>query len=99
MSAKPISMKELATRINEHLKRFERDPAINIDKSREKTGLHTYYNVSAYYAGGAKIGVVYIVYQNASNLSRSEATAYLEWLDVGNVGTHFTMKNSARKAP
>ena len=81
-------MKELARRIDDHLKRLEADPEIN--KRHQKHGLVPYYCACAYYSGGAKIGVTYVSFQGASMLTRGEATKYLAWLDAGNVGKHWT---------
>ena len=83
-----MTLTEIAQRINVHLKRFENDPAINVDRTPDKTGLRTYYNA---YAGrsGAYVSVVYISYQGHSNLTRDEALKYLAMLDGGFVGRHY----------
>lgn len=82
-----LTMKEIAQRIAVHLKRFENDPEIN--KKRDGMRTFPYYNAGAYYPGGPKIGVTYISFQGTSNLSKTEAIKYLEWLDAGNVGKHY----------
>lgn len=80
-------MGELAERIDAHLKRFESDPEINIDRSGN--GLMTYYGARAGYGGGPKLSVTYVTYQDRSKLSKAEAEKYLAWLDAGNVGRHY----------
>jgi len=52
-------------------------------------GLRPYYGAGAWYSGGSKLGVRYISYQSQTFLTRSEAEAYLAWLDAGNVGRHY----------
>lgn len=79
-------LKEIAERINAHLKRFEADPEIN---KRLRHGLTPYYCAQAHYSGGARIGVRYISFQVTSKLTKPEATKYLEMLDGGYVGRHY----------
>lgn len=82
-------LKEIASRINAHLKRFEADPVINagyIDARRK--GLHPYYLAGAW-SSGNRAYVSYVNYQGSSSLTKADAIAYLAWLDAGNVGTHW----------
>ena len=72
-----MTLTEIAARINAHLARLERDARINVN------GM--YYRPSAYRLG-PRVHVRYISYQGAQLLTRAEATAYLAWLDAGNVG-------------
>ena len=81
-------MKDIAARIDAHLKRFEKDPKINIDRSSEKAGLWTYYYAGAG-AGRGRVYVTYISYQGVTPLKKAEALKYLAWLDAGNVGRHY----------
>lgn len=88
---KPLKLKEIAARINAHLKRFEADREINkpgppVNGHQQ---LHPYYHANAGYHGGRYVRVLYISFQGSSTLTRDEAVAYLAWLDAGNVGTHF----------
>lgn len=87
MAERRPTLKELAARISAHLTRFEWDPTIN----RRVQGLQPYYRAGAWYTGGAKILVKYIAYQHGTYLTRTEAEAYLTWLDAGNVGTHYSV--------
>lgn len=90
-----LTAKELATRINAHLKRFEADRKINKQqfyhsmrtKKRESSGRPYYYAGAS--ASGRWVSVVYITYQGHTNLTRDEAARYLTWLDAGNVGHHY----------
>lgn len=86
--AQNLSMKEIGARIDAHLKRFEADPKINVDRSPTKTGLHDYYNAGAG-GHGRFVYVQYVAYQGNSTLSKADALKYLAWLDAGNVGRHF----------
>jgi hypothetical protein len=88
-----LKMKEIADRINSHLKRFEADPEINKTDPRYQT--RPYYYAGAAYVGGARISVGYVSYQGRHSLTKAEALAYLEWLDDGNVGKHFKQQGLA----
>jgi hypothetical protein len=88
---------DLGARINVHLSRFERDPAINPGKRYDKEtkayvpderGIRDYYGAKA---RGARhrVLVVYVVYQDSHYLSIEEALKYLVWLNAGNIGTHY----------
>ncbi len=89
-----LTVKELAIRICEHLKRFERDPKINRYQKGEGTreqregGFHPYYHAGAF-ASGRFVRVTYITYQGSTALTKAEAERYLEKLDNGFVGRHF----------
>lgn len=78
-------LKDLAKRIDTHLRRFERDPKINVLSAH---GAHPYYHAhsSAYSRG---VTVMYVSYQHTTKLSREEAETYLAWLDAGNIGRHY----------
>lgn len=71
------SLRELATRIDAHLKRFERLALL--------AGLA---NAGCYYMGGARLRITYISRTGGTTVSRSRAIAYLDWLDAGGVGPH-----------
>ena len=75
-----VTLTEISARIHAHLLRFERDP-----KNVGVNGMPQYYRPSAY-RFGPRAHVRYIAYQSAYELTRAEATAYLAWLDAGNVG-------------
>lgn len=83
-----LSMKEIGKRIDKHLRRFEADPKINIDRSPEKTGLRDYYKAGAH-GEGRWVWVTYVAYQGNRTLSKADALKYLAWLDAGNVGRHY----------
>ena len=91
-----MKLKEIAIRIKAHLQRFEADPVINARCATWKT--LSYWHVNAYDAG-ARVMVSYVSFQGNSSLTKSEAAAYLEWLDAGNVGTHYKFKNELKSAP
>ena len=71
-----MTLTEIAARIDAHLKRFEAVP------------LARYYFARAYRAGKYVL-VTYVTYRGHSSLTRSEALAYLAWLDSGKIGTHW----------
>ena len=82
-----MKLKDIASRIRAHLRRFEDDPKINTTKPQPYGGV-PYFWVNAY-AAGRFVYVTYISYQGNSHLTKDEATRYLAWLDAGNVGRHF----------
>jgi hypothetical protein len=91
---------EIADRISAHLARFEADPIINApapSRMGSSEGLKKYWHSRARQAG-AYVGIVYIAYQGASNISKAEALRYLAWLDAGNVGRHYEALR-AKEAP
>ena len=81
-----MKLAEIASRIQAHLRRFERDRKIN--KDRSGNGLYDYYCTSAF-DSGARVGVVYIAYQSVTYLTKSDALRYLRMLDDGFVGRHW----------
>lgn len=88
-----MTLKEIAARINEHLKRFENDPKIN--ERRKIYGTLPYYYASARQSGRF-VYITYVTFQGVSYLNRQQALKYLAWLDAGNVGTHYSMPKVTR---
>lgn len=90
-----------AAAISVHLRRFERNPAIN--QLDPKYGTLAYFNAGAAAVNYNNIHVWYVSYQGQTKLTRDEAIAHLSWLDAGNVGSHAIMayraKQAAREAP
>lgn len=90
--SKPLPLREIAARITAHLRRFEADPEIN----ERVLGLAMYSGARADTPlRGRLVRVTYIAFQGAHRLSRTDAEAYLAWLDAGNVGDHLAMKPSS----
>jgi hypothetical protein len=81
-----MKLQEIADRIKAHLDRFESDKTINVAK--DGRSIHPYYNANASVAG-RYVRIVYVSFQGETNLSKSDATEYLQWLDAGNVGKHY----------
>lgn len=81
-----MKLKEIASRINAHLKRIEADPKLN--PYDRPGGCRPYYMAGAW-AAGRWVGVKYVSYQGFRNLSKADAERYLDWLDAGNVGRHY----------
>ena len=80
-----MKLKDIASRIDSHLKRFEHTPSLNpLDR---KYGTRPYFWANSY-AAGRFVYVTYISYQGTDHLTKDEATRYLAWLDAGNVGRH-----------
>lgn len=109
--ARKSRSREVAEKINEHLRRFERDPQINIRRKydretrawvvvepKDPSGLGLYFNAGAYPTGNGRVGVVYICYQGASTLPLAEAEVYLAWLDAGEIGRHYDQQRAAKTA-
>lgn len=91
---KPPTLKQIAERIDAHLKRMENDPKIN--RPYEDNKMKPYYRANAHQAG-AYVVVVYISFQGSRALPRIVAERYLAHLDGGGVGKHhrFTEQGSA----
>lgn len=87
-----MNLDEIAQRISVHLRRFEVDDKINARHSKYKTT--PYYKASAF-KYGRYVKIRYILYQSGSSISKDDAIKYLEWLDAGGVGKHFSMDNTA----
>ncbi len=81
-----LKLHEIATRICEHLKRFENDPKINV--LRDKTRIHPYFNSYAVDVG-RYCQITYVSFQGHHNLTKAQALAYLRWLNDGNEGKHY----------
>lgn len=102
MAKKEARSVTIAREIHAHLKRFEADPVINAERffdsfktgKRESAG-HSYYNANASASGG-RVHVRYISYQHTTSFTIERAQAYLDWLNAGNVGTHYEMERSAK---
>jgi hypothetical protein len=84
-----LTLTEIAKRIDRHLSRFERTPALNPPDPTYGTQL---YCAAGAYRGGRYVMVQYDAYQGQTALLRNRAEAYLAWLDAGNVGTHWKMQ-------
>lgn len=87
-----LTNKEIAARIDAHLRRFEADPEINTIKTKE--GVRRFYNAQAM-SWGRWVNVMYVSYQGWSALSQADALGYLAWLDEGMIGRHFEAKRQA----
>ena len=92
-----MKLKEIADRIDAHLKRIEHDPKLNApykpyaeskNPDHRNVELHRYYQAGAHDCG-SKVCLQYVSYQLTSKLTKAEALEYLKWLDAGNVGTHY----------
>lgn len=89
-----MKLAEVAAKIDEHLKRLEKDPKWNVRKSvddKHHLSLPRLWNSGAWVAGRYVL-VIYVSYQGHAALSKSEAVEYLQWLDAGNKGQHYVMK-------
>ena len=80
-----LMVREIAERINAHLRRCEADPKINT-KTRERTS--RYWNSGAG-ASGRFVRIVYVRYQGSVAVPKADAICYLRWLDAGNEGQHY----------
>lgn len=81
-----MKLDEIAKRISQHLRRFERDPKINTVDAR--SGLKSYYFAGAGRAG-PRLSISYVNYQGSTTITKEDALEYLAWLDAGNVGRHY----------
>ena len=82
-----MKLDEIAKRIDVHLKRFEDDPKINVE-GHPGSG-HPFFRA---YCGsnGRRVHARYVSYQHLYSLTKAQAEAWLTWLDLGNVGKHYT---------
>lgn len=83
-----MKLKEIAEKINAHLKRWEADPVINKNTKPDRSGSSDYYDARAW-ASGARVGIQYIGYQGFSHMSKAEAEEFLSLIEGGYVGKHF----------
>lgn len=93
-----MTTKEIAEKIDAHLKRFEKDPKINAPYSpvgNPKTRLLYYWHAGAR-GCGRWISICYVAYQSRSSISKMDGERYLAWLDAGNVGRHFEALRAPR---
>ena len=84
-------LSEIARRIDEHLRRMEE---VSPMQARGRGG---YYHAGARVAG-PKVGITYVSYQVTHKVTKTEALAYLAWLDAGNSGRHHTMPKAVPQA-
>lgn len=84
-----MKLKEIAERINAHLKRIEADPQLNKEYKTGSMVLHHYWHAGAGVAGN-RVSVCYVSFQGNSTMTKKRALQYLTWLDAGNVGQHWT---------
>lgn len=71
-----MNLSEIAAKISAHLNRIE--------ESHKELGWYC----ARSYVRGRYVAVMYKSYQGASNLTKDEAIAYLDWLDAGNDTAH-----------
>lgn len=83
-----MKLDEIARKITGYLKKFENDPGINITS---KYGTTRYYQSCAFKCGRF-VAIRYVSYHPHSPLSKTDALAYLAWLEAGNVGKHWDIK-------
>lgn len=89
-----MKLSEIASRIDIHLRRFERDPNINVRPKHKEYRTLPYYGARAFYSG-SRVFVCYVSYQGDTSLTKAEAQRYLAWLDAGNIGKHFGLEVKA----
>ena len=94
MATTEPKLKEIAARIYAKLKQFAADPKVN----KRNGGVARFWMVNAYDAGRF-VGVIYVSYQGPSMLKKQQALAYMEWLEAGNVGTHYEFEQAAKGQP
>lgn len=83
-----MKVKEIASKITEHLKEWENDPTINvpIKHANSSMSLRRFFNAAAFPKGNY-IGISYVSYQGVFTIKKEEAVRYLGWIEEGNVGT------------
>ena len=81
-----MRLREIAAKIDAHLKRFEADARIN--RPRAGTTLTPYWQAGAWHSG-RWVHIIYVSYQGVRTLSRVQAEKYLAWLEQGGIGRHW----------
>jgi hypothetical protein len=91
---KPTSLGEVASRIQEYLRRFEAEHSITIN------GKIMICREPRVRRAGNHIVILYTSDGNEWSLSHAVGRAYLSWLDAGHVGYHYHLPNrNARQTP
>jgi hypothetical protein len=96
MSEKHATLKDIAACISAHLKRIEADPKLNKFKHstpEQASGHFTPFWLARCWGSGRGVGILYVGYQSPTTLTRRQAERYLAWLDAGNVGKHWQVRD------
>jgi hypothetical protein len=88
-----VKLAEIASGIERHLNRFERDPDIN--RRSDGNSIAPYWYARAF-ASGSRVFVTYVSFQGKSSLSKAEALEYLVWLNQGGIGTHWKQQREKK---
>ena len=86
-----MKLKKIAARIDAHLHKREKEPAINTVTSSIYP-VRRFFQTNAY-ASGNRVYIIYRAYQGFRSLTKAEAMAYLAWIEAGNVGEHYEMRD------
>ena len=91
---KPTTLGEVASRIQEYLRRFDTERSITIN------GKLMICHSPRVRRAGNRIMILYTLDGNEWSLSHAVGRAYLSWLDAGHVGYHYHLPDrNARKTP
>jgi hypothetical protein len=85
-----LSVQEIADKISVYLKEFEKNQTVI--KKEDGGNEHTKYYCARAFKSGAYVSICYKSYQGFSNYKKEKALQYLRWLEAGNVGTIYEMK-------
>lgn len=92
---------DIAAALSAHFKVWEADKEWNtvlwVDNQGVKRTTSRMYMAHAYRAG-SYVGISYVSYQGNHNLKAAEAIEYLQWIEAGNRGTHWTFERERRDA-
>ena len=86
-----MKLKEIAERIDKHLKRFYATGKPHESGARGPLKMWTSVGAAGRfvsYYGGSRIAIRYVDYQGDCQLTKAEAVAYLGALDDGYIGRH-----------
>ena len=95
MNKKQMPLKEIAARIDQHLKRLEAEDTA----ARKASGGNAHYYCAGAWATPTRVSVTYVTYQGSDWLTRAEAEQYLESLDSGSSAKHFQLPSLPQPEP
>jgi hypothetical protein len=87
-----MKLAEIADRLHSHFKRWESSQKLN--PLSKEYGTRRYFHPGAW-ARGSRVFVRYVSYQCDHSIKKSDAEAYLAWIEAGNVGTVWEWERAA----
>ena len=92
-----MKLREIAAKIQAHLNRFAADPKTATTQNTAGPRL-TLFMLPRAWTAGSRVGIRCVAGRPNVFMAKPAATAYLEWLDAGNVGDPDTWERAAAVA-